>query len=249
MKHFDNLPQFYNSNEWGACKEQVLHERVKNDGSVICEYCGEPIVKGFNPQANNNKGAMVFHHKNYLTQLNVNDASISINPSNIQILHWHCHNKVHERFGFSGTNNKPEKKVYLITGASCSGKTSFVKERMDPNDIVLDIDDIWQMVSGQPRYIKPNAIKPIVFAIRDEIKDQISKGAGTWRNAYIIESLPNPKDREREASRYRAFNVEVITLDTSEEECLRRLHENPSGRDIKSYEGYIKEYFQRNFQR
>lgn len=245
MRYFDNLPQFYGSKEWGACKEQVLQERIKKDGTIICEHCGQPILKGFNPQANNNKGALVFHHKIYLNSLNVNDASISINPNNIAIVHWHCHNEIHQRFGFSGGNNKPEKKVYIITGPSCSGKTTFVKERMEQGDFILDIDDIWQMVSGQPRYIKPNSLKPIVFAIRDEIKDQISKGAGTWRNAYIIESLPSAKDREREANRYRAFNTEIITLDTSEEECLNRLHQNTQGRNVKDYEGYIREYFMR----
>lgn len=244
MKHFDNLPQFYGSKEWADCKAQVLHERIKADGTIYCEHCGQPIVKGFNPQANNNKNAIVFHHKIYLNQLNVNDPSISINPNNIAILHWRCHNEVHERFGF-GNSNRIEKKVYLITGSSCSGKTSFVKERLEPNDIILDIDDIWQMISGQPRYVKPNALKPIVFAIRDEIKDQVSKGAGTWRNAYIIESLPNERDREREAQRYRAFNVEVITMDATKEECLNRLHLNPQGRNVKDYEGYINEYFLR----
>ena len=247
MRHFDNLPQFYGSKEWADCKAQVLHERIRSDGTIICEHCGKPIVKGFNPQANNNKGAIVFHHKTYLNTYNVNDASISINPANIAILHWHCHNEVHERFGHSGYNNIPEKKVYIVTGASCSGKTSFVKERLEPNDLILDIDDIWEMISGQPRYTKPNSLKPIVFAIRDEIKDQVSKGAGTWRNAYIIESLPSAKDREREAQRYRAFNVEVITLDTSKKECLARLRLNPQGRNINDYEKYINDYFSRNF--
>lgn len=245
MRHFDNLPQFYGSKEWEQCKAQVLQERLRSDGTIICEHCGQPILKGFNPQANNNKGAIVFHHKIYLNQLNVNDASISINPDNIMVCHWSCHNQIHERFGYSGGNNRPEKKVYLITGASCSGKTSFVKERIEPNDIVLDIDDIWQMVSGQERYIKPSALKPIVFRIRDEIKDLISKGLGTWRNAYIIESLPSKQDRQREADRYRAFNVEIITLDTPMDECLTRLLQNPQGRDIKSYQGYIEDYFAR----
>lgn len=243
MRHFDNLPQFYGSKEWEQCKAQVLNERIKADGTIVCEHCGKPILKGFNPQANNNKGAMVFHHKIYLNQLNVNDASISINPANIQILHWRCHNEVHERFGFGAV--KSEKKVYLVTGASCSGKSSFVKERLEPNDIVLDIDDIWEAVSGQPRYTKPNAIKQIVFATRDEIKKQISMGAGSWRNAYIIESLPNAKDREREANKYRAFNVEVITMQATKEECLDRLVKNPNGRNVKDYEKYIKEYYDR----
>lgn len=243
MRYFDNLPQFYGSKEWEQCKAQVLNERIRTDGTIICEHCGQPILKSFNGQANNNKGAMVFHHKIYLNSLNVNDASISINPSNIQILHWKCHNEIHERF--IGLNTRPEKKVYIITGAPCSGKTSFVKERLQANDLILDIDDIWEMVSGQPRYVKPNSLKPIVFQLRDDFKGMISRGTGTWRNAYIIESLPSPSDRNREADRYRAFNVEIITMDTSEAECIQRLHNDPKGRNVKDYEGYIKDYYAR----
>ncbi len=245
MKTYKSTYDFYRGEDWAYCKAQVLQQRLKADGSIICEHCGKPIVKGFNPSANNNAGAIVFHHKIYLNNLNVNDASISINPNNIQIVHWSCHNEIHQRFGFSGGNNIPEKKVYLITGASCSGKTSYVKERIQANDIVVDIDDIWEMVSGQPRYIKPNALKPIVFKIRDELKGLIQRGTGTWRNAFIIESLPSKQDREREADKYKAFNVEVVTMDATQDECLQRLHNNPSGRDIKSYEGYINEYYSR----
>ncbi len=244
MRRFENLPSFYNSKEWADCKAQVLHERIKADGTIVCEHCGKPILKGFNPNEKNNKNAIVFHHKVYLNSTNVNDASVSINPENIAILHWSCHNEVHQRFGF-GNGNIIEKKVYLITGASCSGKTTFVRERMSLNDVVVDIDDIWQMVSGQPRYVKPNSLKPIVFRVRDEMKSAIAKGAGTWRNAFIIESLPSPIDRNREADRFKAFNVEVITMDATEQECLDRLHANPNGRDVKAYENYIKEYYLR----
>ncbi|MBQ6447136.1 MAG: HNH endonuclease [Bacillus sp. (in: Bacteria)] len=244
MKFYKNTYDFYRSDDWNNCKMQVLHERVKPDGSVICEHCGKPITKGFNPSANNNAEAIVFHHKIYLNNTNVNDASISINPDNIQIVHWRCHNEIHERFGYGG-NTVPEKKVYLITGAACSGKTSWVKERIQANDVVIDIDDIWQTISGQPRYTKPNSLKPIVFKLREELKGLIQRGTGTWRNAYIIESLPGKIDREREADRYKAFNVEVITMNTTQEECLNRLHTNPDGRSIKDYEQYIKEYYER----
>lgn len=245
MKTYKSTYDFYRGEDWKQCKAQVLQSRIKSDGVVLCEHCGKPIVKGFNPNANNNAGAIVFHHKIYLNNYNVNDASVSINPDNIQVVHWNCHNQIHERFGFGTGNNIPEKKVWLVTGASCSGKSTWVRERLQANDIVIDIDDLWQCVSGQPRYIKPNALKPVVFKLRDELKALIQRGTGTWRNAFIIESLPSKQDREREADRYKAFNVEVITLDVTQDECLQRLHDNPSGRDIKSYEGYIQEYYSR----
>ena len=244
MRHFVSTAQFYKSVEWDNCKAQVLSDRMRADGSIVCEYCGQVILKGFNPQARNNARALVFHHKTPLTSQNVNDTSVAINPNNIACLHWNCHNEVHNRFG-NGGGGLPEKKVYLITGAPCSGKTTFARERLEPNDLILDIDDIWQTISGQPRYTKPNSLKPLIFGVRDELREMIGRGAGSWRNAFIIESLPSKHDRERAADKYKAHNVEIITMDATKEECLQRLHENPNGRDVKAYEGYIAEYFSR----
>ena len=241
MKRYENTVQFYNSSDWANCKAQVTQERLTKDGALYCEHCGKIILKSFNPNEKNNSGAVVYHHKIYLNNYNVNDASISINPNNIAVLHWNCHNEVHNRF--NGTSTTIEKKVYIITGASCSGKTTFVKERIEEGDIVLDIDDLWQVVSGMPRYTKPNALKPIVFNIRNEIKDAISKGVGTWRNAYIIESLPLATDRKREVERYKAHNVELITMEATREDCLNRLMLDPKGRNIKDYTKYINDYF------
>lgn len=242
MKTYDNTTQFYNGQDWANCKAQVTQERLKN-GALYCEHCGEVIFKSFNPNEKNNKGAIVYHHKTYLTNENVNDASISINPDNIAVLHWNCHNIVHGRFCVGSTINQIERKVYIITGASCSGKTTFVREHIQEGDIVLDIDDLWETISGQPRYIKPQSVKPIVFNMRLAIKEQIARGTGSWRNAYIIESLPLATDRKREAERYKAHNVEIITMEASREECLNRLYMMPNGRDIKAYETYINDYF------
>lgn len=240
MRQYESTAQFYRGQDWEYCKQQVTQERLI-DGALYCEHCGKIILKSFNPNERNNRNAVVYHHIKHLTNLNVNDASISINPNNIMVVHWQCHNEIHNRF--NGVAQKVERKVYLITGASCSGKTTFVRERIQEGDIVLDIDDIWQMVSGQQRYVKPNQLKPIVFNIRNEIKDQIAKGAGTWRNAFIIESLPIATDRKREAERYKAHNVELITMEATREECLQRLYSNPQGRNIKAYEEYINDYY------
>lgn len=241
MKRYESTAQFYNGQDWANCKAQVTQERIK-DGALYCEHCGEVILKSFNPNERNNKGAIVYHHKIELTSQNVNNAAISINPENIAILHWQCHNEIHNRF--NGRVQKVERKVYLITGAPLSGKSTFVREHIQEGDIVLDIDDIWQALSGLPRYKKPNSLKPIIlYNIRNEIKDQIAKGVGTWRNAYIIQSLPIATDRKREAEKYKAHNVEIITMDASRDECLQRLYTETNGRDVKDYERYINEYF------
>lgn len=237
MRNYTTRASFYAGDDWSNCKARVLADRLKN-GAVYCEHCGGIILKNFNPQEKNNAGAMVFHHKIPLTAANMNNAAISINPSNIAILHWQCHNEVHRRF--TGQNTQPEKKIYLITGAPCSGKTTFARERMEAGDLIVDIDDIWQQISGQPRYTKPVAVKPIVFKTRDEQEDQVRIGAGTWRNAFIIRGLPLPMDRKRLAER---LGAEVITIDTPKEECLERLRNNPQGRDVAEYEKHIENYF------
>lgn len=243
MRHYENTMQFYKSVDWENCKAQVLNDRMNDDGSIFCERCGKIILKGFNPNARNNKNAIVFHHKIHLNNFNLNDASISINPSNIAVLHWQCHNEEHGRFNGSGYN-KPDKKVYIIIGASCSGKSTFVRERASEGDVILDVDNIWEAVSGQPRYIKPKQLISLVMNIRDTIKDSIARGLGNWNNAYIIDSkLTTPVDRKREAEKYKAHNVEVIIMDATKEECIERLHNNPNGRNIKDYESYIDDYY------
>ena len=237
MRNYSTLASFYAGDDWAECKARVLRERVKK-GAVYCEHCGELVLKDFNPSERNNAGAMVFHHKIILTLANVNNADISINPRNIAILHWKCHNVVHDRF--TGQNTQPDQKVYLITGAPCSGKTTFARERMQAGDVLIDIDDIWQQISGQPRYVKPNSLKPIVFRTRAEQEEQVRIRSGTWRNAFVIKSLPLAMDRKREAEK---LGAEVITIDTPRDECLERLRKNPNGRNVSEYEKFINDYF------
>ena len=238
MRRYSSLASFYAGDDWDECKARVFKDRIKGD-KVYCEHCGEVVKKSFNPREKNNAEAMVFHHKRpLLTVADANNAAISINPNNIAILHWRCHNVVHNRF--TGQNTRPEKKVYLITGAPCSGKTTLARELMEAGDLIIDIDDIWQTISGQPRYIKPPAIKPLVFAARDVLEEQVRMGAGTWRNAFIIRGLPLPMDRTRAAER---LGAEIINVDTPKEECMRRLRENPQGRDLAEYEKHINNYF------
>lgn len=215
-----NLSTFYQSKEWGDLLRILKQERVNEMGFIICEHCGRPIVKKYD---------CIGHHKEELTAANVNDVGISLNPDNIALVHHKCHNAIHERFGYE------YKKIYIVHGAPCSGKTSYVREVAGAEDIVLDIDNIWQCISTNDRYVKPNRLKPNVFNIRDTILDQILTGLGYWRNAYIIGGYPYEAERERMRSLYGA---ELIHIDTDAEECLKRAAERPP-----EYAEYVQEYF------
>lgn len=229
---------FYKSNKWAECKQRVLLERVREDGGIYCEHCGKLIntSKQFNPQSNENRSVMIFHHKIELTEENYQDYNISLNPNNIQIVHFKCHNEIHDRFG----GGVPRKKVYLVYGSPCSGKTTWAREQMGDNDLLLDIDDLWEFVSKKPRYIKPNAYKELVFALWNEYLEQLYMRTGFWDNAYIISGEALSTTRKRLADKY---NAELIHIDTPKAQCLERLYNNPQGRSIADYEKYINKYF------
>ena len=231
---------FYTSDAWYKCKQQVLHERIREDGGIYCEHCGKPILRQFNPRSNNNRQSMIFHHKIELTEENYMDYEIALNPANIQIVHFKCHNEIHERF----QGGIPRKKVYLVYGSPCSGKTTWTNEQLGANDIVLDIDSLWEYVSGKPRYIKPSAYKDIVFALWNEYIEQIKMRTGFWNNAYIImgKELASSSARKQKAE---SLNAELIHIDTTKEQCIQNLYNNPSGRDIAQWTKFIEEYFDR----
>ncbi|MGN0180406.1 MAG: hypothetical protein ACI4DY_13365 [Monoglobaceae bacterium] len=178
----------------------------KEDGIIYCEYSGKPIIQSYD---------IVLHHIKPLTMANVNDYSVSLNPENIMIVSQKSHNEIHKRFGYCA-----QRKVYLVYGSPCSGKTTFVNNIKGNSDLIVDIDNIWQCITGGERYSKPPALKTNVFAIRDTLYDNIKTRAGKWERAYVIAGVPLKGERERLLT---TLGAEPIFIDTDKETCLQRL--------------------------
>lgn len=204
------LQAFYKSRRWENFVQGLRLERVDANGFVICEHCGKPIVKAYD---------CIGHHIEELTENNVDDAMISLNPDNVKLVHFRCHNEIHKRFGYA---ERLIQIVYLVYGAPCSGKTTWVNEVAENNDLILDIDRLWNAVRAEKcgQYDKPNAIKSNVFALRDCLLDTIRVRRGKWRNAYIIGGYPLQGERERLADSVGADKI--IFVDTPKEVCLER---------------------------
>lgn len=198
------LNNFYKSKEWTDLLEVLKLERVSNNGDLLCEYCHKPII---------NKYDCIGHHVTELTEANVNDYNISLNPDNIKLIHFKCHNKIHERFGYL------KQKVYIVYGSPCSGKSTWVNDIAYPDDLIIDLDNIWECICNSDKYHKPNRLKTNVFGIRDTLLDQVRTRTGMWRNAYYIATLPLASDRQRLADK---LGAELIFIDTSYEECISR---------------------------
>lgn len=204
-----NLNNFYKSKEWEALLEQLKLERLDSKGELVCEHCHKPIVKKYD---------CIGHHKIELNEGNVNNYNISLNPDNIMLIHFRCHNQIHERFGYEAP-----KKVYIVYGSPCSGKSTWVNNNATKDDLVLDIDKLWECVSVCDKYHKPNRLKANVFGLRDTLLDQIRTRTGEWKTAYIIGGYPLRMDRERLADK---LGAELIYIECDKEVCVSRAVNN-----------------------
>ena len=81
---------------------------------IICGHCNKAIVSKYD---------CIGHHITHLTKENVNDYNISLNPDNVILVHHKCHNQIHNRF-----NGYKKKRVFLVYGAPCSGKSTWVNK-------------------------------------------------------------------------------------------------------------------------
>lgn len=204
---------FYRSKEWEAFRKVIIAERTEADGFVRCAECGQPILKKYD---------LIIHHKDELDSANVFDATVALNPDNVVCVHFKCHNKIHERFGFhkAGSRYNPQKNVYIVYGSPCSGKTTWVHSVATPKDIIVDLDSIYECISTNPRYEKTEQIKSVAFEVRDKLYDIIKYRSGNWHNAYVTTTGARIGDRERLAARIGADDM--IYIDTPKEICLER---------------------------
>lgn len=219
-----SLYQFYRNKEWATLLKIIRNERVNDAGFNICEYCGKPILKPYD---------CIGHHKQILTEQNYMDRSISLNPDNIALVHHRCHNILHNKLGYS------QRQVYVVYGSPLSGKTTWVMENINEGDLVVDMDNIWQCVSGCKRYIKPNRLKSVVFHVRDSLIESVKYRRGKWLNAYIIGGYPFAAERERIIG---DLGAREVFIDTPKEECLNRLL-LCDDRDIETWKEYINDWW------
>lgn len=206
MRRFNSLTDFYNSDEWRAFRDVVIAERLTADGLTIDEVTGKPIVNPYD--------IILHHYKTELTEENVNDVTISLNPDNIQIVSHKTHNIIHDRLGNSC------RQVYIVYGAPLSGKTKFVKDNALEGDLIVDIDNIWECVSGCGRYRKPAKLNAVVFKIRDTLLDSVKYRVGRWHNAYVIGGYPLSSERQRLANE---LGAREIYIECDKQTCYDRL--------------------------
>lgn len=224
---FNNLFEFYRSKEWADFRRTVIAERTQADGLVYDEVTKKPIVKAYD---------LILHHITELTEENVRDYNISLNPKNIMIVSHKTHNYIHNKFGHK------QREVFIVYGAPLAGKSSWVAEAKTESDLVIDMDNIWQCITGGERYSKPPKLNAVAFAIRNTLIEAVKYRQGKWGNAFVVGGYPLQSERERLA---RELGAREVLIEATEAECLARLEADTSGRDKDKWRGYIAEWFTR----
>lgn len=215
-------------NDFYRCKEWIdLMSTIRILRNNVCEFCGEPIVNSYDS---------IGHHKVELNSRNYKDSSISLNPDNIMLVHHACHNRIHNKLG-----NK-SKGVYIVYGSPCSGKSTYVRDNAEIGDLIVDMDSIWECISGCGRYVKPNRLKDNAFAVRNLLIENIKLRVGSWCNAYLIGGYPFTNERERLATQ---LGAKVIYIDTPKDVCIARLESNPQGRNVSEWRQYIEDWWEK----
>ena len=195
-----NLHTFYRSKEWENLRNYLRLERVNSNGDIICEHCHRPIVKAYD---------CIAHHKQPLTEGNVSNPDISLNPDNIALVHHTCHNDIHNRFGAW------QRHIYIVYGSPCAGKSTWVDSVATKDDLIIDIDRLYNAMNNH----RSNRLLGNVMAVYRSMIDMVKTRNGQWVNAFIVRGFPLRGERERLA---RELGGELIHIDCDKDTCLER---------------------------
>ena len=120
--------------------------------------------------------------------------------------------------------------IYVITGAPCSGKSTYVREHAKDGDMIVDLDEITKAI-GIPDHDYSKTAKPeTLWKIREALISDAIAGKDNF-DSWIIDTMLTgnyPKD------------VEIILLDVDKETAIARAKE--IGRPQRTFDG-IDKYF------
>ena len=137
--------------------------------------------------------------------------------------------------------------LYIVTGAPCSGKSTYVREHLGPRDLVFDHDAVARAITGKPLHTltdKSYAIKTIA-AMRNAALEAWRQGCTGAENFYVIASSAYYITAFIAAQE---MEYTVIELDTSQAECLARLQKDDSRPEKTLWAEIIQRWFDRREQ-
>jgi len=121
--------------------------------------------------------------------------------------------------------------ITLVTGAPCSGKSTYVAEHKAKRDVVIDYDAIAVALGSPNTHDHPKSLVPYILNARDSLLDRIASKRPTT-NVWIVACAPSTQEQQLADT--------TITLDTDMDTCIARAHDE--GRPAP-WPGLIREWF------
>lgn len=128
-------------------------------------------------------------------------------------------------------------KITVVTGAPCSGKSTYVSEHSAAGDVVIDYDVLAQAFGSDVAHDTSGAIRRVALNAREEAIKTILEGIES--PAWIIHTTP----REDWLKAYQDAGVVFHTMETTQEECLDRAAADgrPEGTEAAIKDWYLKQ--------
>ena len=127
--------------------------------------------------------------------------------------------------------------VHVVSGAPCSGKTTFVHDNMNDGDIIIDLDAIAQALGySQTHGARGNYLRVAQAARRGAINEVLRKRCGAW----IIHTQPSQED----ITHYESCGAVLHVCDPGIDACLERAanDERPDGTVKAIHEWYASKH-------
>jgi len=223
---------FYRSKQW-------LKARAGYIASVngLCERCLKKSI--YTP-------GYIVHHKKPITPDNIHDHNITLNWDNLEYVCLKCHNYIHYgqydmrdgvKFDNDGnivqTREPKEIKVYIVWGSPGSGKNTYVDKLIEYNDMLIDLDKIREAI-GSTQVDTALKVREFLYGL---IRDRDIKCNNVW----VVAGLPN-RD-EREALKRYLKATEMIYIEATQDECIKRAMADKNRKDKALQRKIIEKWF------
>ena len=131
--------------------------------------------------------------------------------------------------------------VKIIWGSPASGKTTYVRERLGNNDIVVDLDLICAALSMRDGKSKSDAAFHYGLDLREHLYDMIENRQHDFDTAWVIACLPKLIDRKYLEAKLKG---ELIHMDADINECIKRAMADTERKDKYKQVEIISKYFE-----
>ncbi|QBX37232.1 MULTISPECIES: AAA family ATPase [unclassified Brevundimonas] len=119
--------------------------------------------------------------------------------------------------------------LHIVCGPPASGKSTWVRERAGPDDLVLDLDVIASRLSGKGQHSWGSQWLDPALRERNELLGRLSRTPCSWPAAWLIVSEPKAERRQWWKDTLKPASITVMETDPAV--CRARLRLDPERTD------------------